>query len=425
MTTAAVIGGGVAGPVVAMALQRAGIDSVIYESRSQDAGDIGAFITVQVNGLDALRAIDAGGVIGELGFETPNLKFRSGTGKHLGVAGTGMPLADGTVGRTLLRSDLYRALRDEAVRRGIPVAYGRNLINAQSTSDGVIAEFADGSSARASVLIGADGIRSRVRSLIDPNAPSARYVPKLNIGGFARLSGIECKPGDYEMIFGQSCFFGYTLSPNGDIWWFANPPYPDEPAPGALRNVPDAGWRAMLREHLKKDRGPALRIVEATEAPVFAWPTYDIPSIPYWHRGRMVIIGDAAHATSPASGQGASMAIEDGVELARCMRDLPDPSQAFTAFERLRRARVERVVDTGNRWSNSKAVGPVGRVIRDLILPLMVRYYAGDGGASLSWMHHYHIDWDEPVTASLRKSRAPQLRKFPLRPRTSSSTLDF
>jgi FAD-dependent urate hydroxylase len=399
MTTAAVIGSGVAGPVVAMALQRAGIDSVIYESRSHDAADIGAFITVQVNGLDALRAIDASRLLDPFGFDTPHLKFRSGTGKHLGVAGTGMPLADGTVGRTLLRSDLYRALRDEAVRRGIRVEYDRRLINAQRTSDGVLAEFADGSTACASVLIGADGIRSRVRSLIDPHTPSARYVPKLNIGGFARLSGLDCKPGDYEMIFGQSCFFGYTLAHDGEIWWFANPPYPVEPAAGALRNVSDAQWRAMLREHLRKDRGPALRIVEATQAPVFAWPTYDIPSIPHWHGDRMVIIGDAAHATSPASGQGASMAIEDGVELARCMRDLPDPRQAFTAFERLRRARVERVVDTGNRWSSSKSVGPIGRFIRDLILPFMVRHYAGDGGASLSWMHHYHIDWDEPVTA--------------------------
>ena len=422
MTTAAVIGGGVAGPVVAMALQRAGIDAVIYESRAHDAGDIGAFITVQVNGLDALRAIDAGRLLDGIGFDTPHLKFRSGTGKPLGVAGTGMPLADGTVGRTLLRADLYRALRDEAVRRGIRIEHGRTLVDAHVASDGVAARFADGSQAHASVLIGADGIRSRVRSLIDPHAPSARYVPKLNIGGFAQLPGLDCRPGDYEMIFGHSCFFGYTLAHNGDIWWFANPPYPNEPAPGALRNVSDAEWRAMLRAHLVKDRGPGLRIVEATKTPLFAWPTYDIPSIPHWHRERMVIIGDAAHATSPASGQGASMAIEDGVELARCLRDFPEPRRAFSAFEALRRARVERVVDTGNRWSSSKAVGPIGRVIRDLILPFMVRYYSGDGGASLSWMHHYHIDWDEPVAASLRRSAAPSPKKLPLGPRASSTT---
>lgn len=421
MTTAAVIGGGVAGPVVAMALQRVGVEAVIYESRTRDADDIGAFITVQVNGLDALRAIGAGRLLDGIGFDTPHLKFRSGTGKSLGVAGTGMPLADGTVGRTLLRADLYRALRDEAVRRGIAVEYGRTLVDAHIGVDGVAATFADGSQAHASVLIGADGIRSRVRSLIDPQAPSARYVPKLNIGGFARLSGIDCQPGDYEMIFGQSCFFGYTQAPNGDIWWFANPPYPNEPPPGALRNVSDAEWRTMLREHLVKDRGPALRIVEATKAPLFAWPTYDIPSIPHWHRERMVIIGDAAHATSPASGQGASMAIEDGVELARCLRDLPNPRRAFSAFEALRRARVERVVDTGNRWSSSKAVGPIGRVVRDLILPFMVRYYSGDGGASLSWMHHYHIDWDEPVTTSLRRGAAPPRNKLATQ-RSAAST---
>jgi FAD-dependent urate hydroxylase len=404
MTTAAVIGAGVAGPVVAMALQRAGIEAVVYESHPRGADDVGAFLTVQVNGIDALRTIDADKVLRGLGFDTPTLRFWSGTGRILGIAGTGMPLADGTVGRTLLRSDLYRALRDEAIGRGIRVEYGRKLTDARSGPDGVVATFADGTTARADLLIGADGIRSRVRSIIDPAAPSARYVPKLNIGGFARPGVVDVKPGDYEMIFGRRCFFGYAQAPNGDVWWFANPPYPDEPAPGELAAVPDRRWRKMLEEHLRVDRGPAQRIVEATPHALAVWASYDIPSIPRWHRDRMVIIGDAAHATSPASGQGASMALEDSVELARCLRDLPDPTEAFTAYEGLRRARVERVVATGARWSSSKSVGPIGRIIRDAIIPYMVRKASGDGGASLAWMHHYHVDWDQPVRPTVTTS---------------------
>lgn len=395
--TAAVIGAGIAGPVTAMSLQKASIEPTLYEAYSGGADAVGAFVTIQVNGIDALRAIEADGVIRDHGFDTPTLRFRSGTERELGVAGTGLPLKDGTVGRTLLRSDLYRGLRDEAIRRGIRVEFGRRLVGARDAADGAIAEFADGSTAHADVLIGADGIRSRLRSVIDPVAPAARFVPKLNIGGFARLDDLDVKPGDYIMIFGRSCFFGYTQATNGDIWWFANPPYPDEPRPGELRAITDQQWRALLAEHLRLDRAPGSRIVAATGHSLFAWPTYDLPRVPHWHRGRMVIIGDAAHATSPASGQGASMAIEDGVELARCLRDLADPTDAFAAYEGLRRTRVERVVATGARWSSSKSVGPIGRIIRDAIIPLMVRHYSGDGGASLSWMHHYHIDWDEPV----------------------------
>jgi FAD-dependent urate hydroxylase len=396
--TVAVIGAGVAGPVVAMALQRAGIHAVLYEARQAAAPDLGAFITVQVNGLDALRAIGAKAVLDGVGFDTPTMRFRSGHGRYLGMAGTGLPLSDGTVGKTLLRAELYRALRDEALRRGIEIQSNRRFVVAIPTHDGVVATFEDGSKVRADVLIGADGVRSRVRAVIDPQSPSARYVPKLNLGGFSRARGLDAKPGDYEMIFGRSCFFGYVMAPNGEVWWFANPEYPNEPAPGELRAVTDAQWRQMLAEKLGKERGPALQIVEATPTPLFAWPTYDIPPIPRWHRERMIIIGDAAHATSPASGQGASMAIEDAVELGRCLRDLPKPEDAFAVYETLRRERVERVVALGNRWSSSKSPGLIGTMIRDAILPLMIRYHSGDGGASLSWMHHYHIDWDQPAT---------------------------
>ncbi len=98
MTTALVIGGGVAGPVAAMALQRAGIDAVVYEAHPGPADDAGAFLTLQVNGLDALRAVDAGDTVAQLGFATTSMRFRSGSGKLLGEVSTGAPLPDGTVG---------------------------------------------------------------------------------------------------------------------------------------------------------------------------------------------------------------------------------------------------------------------------------------------------------------------------------------
>jgi FAD-dependent urate hydroxylase len=109
-----------------------------------------------------------------------------------------------------------------------------------------------------------------------------------------------------------------------------------------------------------------------------------------------VIIGDAAHATSPASGQGASMAIEDAVELARCLRDLPVDA-ALPAFEGMRRERVERVVAQGARTSDQKAAGPVARVFRDAFLPIFLKRAAGKGSGSVAWLHQYSIDWDAQV----------------------------
>jgi 2-polyprenyl-6-methoxyphenol hydroxylase-like FAD-dependent oxidoreductase len=88
----------------------------------------------------------------------------------------------------------------------------------------VTATFADGSSAIGDVLIGADGIHSTVRTLIDPEAPRPLYTGLGNIGGFSDATVANTTAGTYRMIFGRRCFFGYVVSPEGEIWWFGNPP---------------------------------------------------------------------------------------------------------------------------------------------------------------------------------------------------------
>ena len=392
---ALVIGGGVAGPVAAMALRQAGIDSVVYEAYAGGADDAGAFLTFASNGLDALRAIDAHHLALAEGFPTPRMTIQSGTGKHLGDVPNGGTLPDGTVSQTLKRADLYRALRDEAVRRGAHVEYGKRVVDAETPPDGVVAQFEDGTEAEGDLLVGADGIHSRTRRIIDPFAPAARYIPVLNIGGYASGMSVQAEPGTFRMVFGKRAFFGYAVHPSGEVWWFANPPRADEPTGEELAAISTERWREMLTNLFAEDDTPAVDIIRATPGKLAGWATYDLPSVPTWHRGSMIIIGDAAHATAPSSGQGASMAIEDAVVLARCLRDRPDIPRAFVAYERLRRTRVERIVAQGARTSNSKAAGPVGRVIRDLMMPLILKRVAN--GGSLAWMHDYHIDWNEKV----------------------------
>ena len=393
---ALIVGGGVAGPVAAMALRQARIDSVVYEAYASGADDAGAFLTFSSNGLDALRTIHAHHVVLSEGFPTPRMTIQSGTGKHLGDVPNGGTLPDGTVSQTLKRADLYRALRDEAVRRGASVEYNKRLVDAETTLDGVVvARFEDGTEAEGDLLIGADGIHSRTRRIIDPSAPGARYIPVLNIGGYARGVRVPADLGSFRMIFGKRAFFGYAVHPSGEVWWFANPPSAEEPTRAELAAIGTEQWREILIELFAGDASPAVEIIRSTPGKLAGWATYDLPSVPKWHRGSMIIIGDAAHATAPSSGQGASMAIEDAVVLARCLRDLPDTRQAFAAYERLRRARVERIVAHGARTSNSKAAGPVARVLRDLMMPLILKRVAS--GESLAWMHDYHIAWDEKV----------------------------
>ncbi|GAA3030384.1 FAD-dependent monooxygenase [Streptosporangium longisporum] len=387
-----IIGGGIAGPVTAMALQRAGLDVEVFEAYDHGSDNVGAFLTIAVNGLEALRVLDLHEQVTSLGMNSPGMLIFNSRGKRL--ASLPQP------GRTVKRADLYQALRDEAVRRGVRITYGRRLVDASITGDGVRAVFADGSTAEGDLLVGADGLRSRTRTLIDPDAPRARHVGLLNTGGFATGVTVPGEPGTSHFIFGRKCFFGYLVHPDGQVWWFANPPSPREPTREELAAITADQWRARLEELFRDDTGPMLDIVRAAGDIPPAWNTYDFPSVPRWFNDRMVIVGDAAHATSPSAGQGASMAIEDAVVLATCLRDVPGTRDAFAAFERLRRDRVEKVVAQGRRNGSGKAPGVAGAFVRDLVLPVIMRQVAK--GNAMAWMYDYRVSWDTPVSTTAR-----------------------
>jgi 2-polyprenyl-6-methoxyphenol hydroxylase-like FAD-dependent oxidoreductase len=399
MTTALVIGGGIAGPVAAVALQRAGIHATIHEAQPGPTTDVGAWLGLQTNGLDALRAVGAEELVRGLGCETPLIRFHDHRGKILGELPTGRALPGGVSGRSMKRSDLHRALRTVALEHDIEMRYGQRMTDARADGDGVLATFADGSTARADLLLACDGIHSRVRVLLNPGAPGARYVPMVNTGGYARTVPPGGEPGILTMWFGKRAFAGYIVTPDAQTWWFANPPRRREPAGGELAAITDAGWRLLLKSLYGDDPSPMADLIDATPGPLAGWTTYDLPRVPVWHDDRMVLLGDAAHAVSPSTGQGASMAIEDAVVLGQCLRDLP-PTAAFARFEAVRRPRVERVVAEGVKSSRLRSPGPVTRTLRNLILPLVLQHAAGSGAESLAWMHRHHIEWDQPVTAA-------------------------
>jgi 2-polyprenyl-6-methoxyphenol hydroxylase-like FAD-dependent oxidoreductase len=322
----------------------------------------------------------------------------NGRGRVLADVPNGGALPDGTLAITIRRPDLHAALREEAERRGIRTEFGRRLTGIGHTDSGVRATFADGSSAEADVLVGADGIRSTIRRLLDPAAPDASYVGFLNTGGYARGIDVPGPPGVSHLCFGRRAFFGWVKAPDGEVWWFANPPAA-EPDPAELAAVPADAWRARLLDLFATDSIPAVDLIRATDDVFSGWITYDLPPVPTWHDGRTVIIGDAAHAVSPSAGQGAAMAIEDAVVLAQCLRDHGDAPAALARYEQLRRARVERVREQGRRNGSGKTVGPLGRAVRDLVLPIAMRHVFRNGRDPLRWMWDHHIDWDTPVAA--------------------------
>jgi FAD-dependent urate hydroxylase len=406
--TALVIGGGIAGSVAGVALQRAGLDPVVHEAYETTADGVGAFLGLGLNGVAALRALDMDAGVLARGFETPRMVISNGRGRVLADFPNGGTLPDGTRALTISRPDLYAVLAEEARRRGVPIVHGKRLVSIEETPDRVRAHFADGSSSEADLLVGADGIRSTTRRLIDPSAPRPRYVGFLNTAGYARGLDLGIEPGVNHLVFGKRSFFGYVAHPDGDVWWFANPPQRQEPDPAALAAVPAAQWRSRLRALFRDDTVPALDVIDRTEHISAGWVTYDLPSVRAWHTARTVLIGDAAHAVSPSAGQGASLAIEDAVVLGKCLRDAPDAAVAFRTFEALRRPRVERMVAQGRRNGSGKAAGPVNRVVRDLGMPLAMRVMFRGGRDPFRWVWDHTVDWDEPVSVHLeRLGRTP------------------
>lgn len=373
---AVVIGGGIAGPVAALGLTEAGFETVLYERYAEAATtDAGTWLTLAVNGIQALKTLQLHEGVLSAAFPSTEIELFTSGGRALGVAPLGGVLADGTSTQTIKRADLYRVIAKQVRDRGVKLVYGAELESAEASAQGVVARFADRTEIEADLLVGADGVHSRVRSAIDPAARSPRVTEMGNVGGFVCAPHVAIRPGTYRMIFGKRAFFGYVVHPSGEVWWFANPPTP----------WPATADRAWLSELFDGDVGPAAELIRATPGELRFTKQYELPSVAHWTRGAMVLIGDAAHAASPTSGQGASLAIEDAVVLARCLREFPLP-KALEHFVERRRARCERVVREAARMSAKKVPGPLGRWTRDLVLPF---FLSRATAADRAWLYDY------------------------------------
>ena len=137
-----------------------------------------------------------------------------------------------------------------------------------------------------------------------------------SFGGFTPNANVGAEPEAWHLIFGRRAFFGYNVDPAGGVVWFANVPRAEiTPAERAATSA--EAWKGQLLELFGDDRGPAAELIHGGQLELAGDNTFDLPHVPTWNRGPMIVIGDAAHAPSPSSGQGASLAMEDAVPLLR------------------------------------------------------------------------------------------------------------
>jgi 2-polyprenyl-6-methoxyphenol hydroxylase-like FAD-dependent oxidoreductase len=337
-----VIGGGIAGTATALGLHKAGHDVTVCEAHPDTAEDIGAFLTLASNGMRALAQLDATDAVTAVGFPLTSLRLLDGRGTEQARAPLGEAADPALRYRCLRRGELNAALQGEALRRGIPLRRGARLESVTDGPDGITARFADGTTATGDLLIGADGLNSTVRRLITPGVRPV-YAGQHVYYGYTTATAATAAPtadpaGTIIMVRGSEAAFGYAVSPAGETYWFAR--VAADPLPPGASSEPHAVLRERLLPLLRKDATPAADLVDAADA-VMVTNATELPLGATWRSGRILVVGDAAHAASPATGQGASMALEDAVVLAKALRDLPGPESAFAAYERHRRPRVE------------------------------------------------------------------------------------
>ena len=373
---ALIIGAGIAGPVAAILLKRAGFDAELFEAFPYSTG-IGGGLQIAPNGMRVLAEIGLADDMIAAGSISESFDFCSKSGRRIGSINRNMKQRFGQPAVNMRRSTLTEAIVNKAWCEDVELRFEKRLARIEDRADRpIVAHFTDGSSAEGDFLIGADGVHSMVRQHVLPDGPRPFDTGLVGFGGFVPRALIE-ETGigpRIEATFGQSGFFGYGFcSPdpqNGAMWWSTQP----------SEGLDAATYRAMDQQAIKRHlldfhagwHEPIPHILHAAED-IIVTDTLDVATLPVWSRSRTLLIGDAAHATSPHAGQGASLALEDAMRLGCLMQKGQELGQTFQAFEQERRSRVERIVAIARRNGNSKReFSAAGAWIRDRMFKMLI-----------------------------------------------------
>lgn len=376
---ALIIGGGVAGTVLALFLRRAGFAPEIFEATTGPTAAGGA-LGLAPNGMNVLAAADLVEQVREASVTASKWLFENQAGKVLASSPGGDPARYRQPTVMIARPDLHRVLVEQVQEEGIPIHFNKTFVSLNdSPGESVVVQFSDGSSAEGDFVVGADGIRSQVRQAIMPMAPKPVYTGMMAPGGFSPSvdSNVTSRSNQrVHFIFGQNGFFGYfnALTADGPrtAWWST------ASAPLQNKEQMGAAGQPELRRRLMEVHGqwaePVPQLIESAET-MLNIAIHDVPSLPGWSVGRTILIGDAAHAVAPHSGQGASMALEDAQLLAKLLRDSQDAAldPVFADFERQRRPRTDKVIALGRRNAQRKEMmSPVAYWIQQQMIRIFV-----------------------------------------------------
>ncbi|KAK7191951.1 FAD/NAD(P)-binding domain-containing protein [Paraphaeosphaeria sporulosa] len=396
----AIIGAGLSGLTLALALHRHGIACTLYELRRPSVSSSGALMLSP----NALRILDTLGLYGRLsaqGYNFETIAYKNQAEVTTDRYYLGDEKTYGYKALRVYRQTLLTELRVMAKQLQIPITYGVKFSHIISEDDsGVSFAFTDGTVASADILIGADGIHSTVRKYIAPGVVP-KYSGQVAITCAIPISKLEIPKGiEYEMpvaIHGKNGAF--VMAPQNVDG--------SEVLAGTQRAYPEqdrAGWDALLAD---KDRLLALfrtgiedwpQIVKSAlnNVPIDSlaiWPYYVVPKLERWFSSgkRVIILGDAAHAIPPTAGQGASQGFEDVFTLAALLPHLSEKmplNKAITYWKHMRQERVDKVIKLTLQLNNTRLPQAERKK-----LEAGQTWVSGESG-QLAWLYNAKVEED-------------------------------
>ncbi|MBW4632497.1 MAG: FAD-dependent monooxygenase [Iphinoe sp. HA4291-MV1] len=355
-----IVGGGIGGAATALALYKAGFEAVVYE-QAQELLEVGAGIALWANATHILKNLGLLEDAISVGCLTTNYQFNSQSGKELvNIPVDGFELPAVGIHRAELHQLLWRNVSSEKF------VLGQTFERFEQEGKKICAHFTSGLTVIGDALIGADGLRSRVRAVLKGNQPPI-YRNFKTWRGLTDYVPSGYRPGYIQEFLGCGKGFGFMMLGKGRMYWYA--------AAIATEAQKDAQLgRGKELEIMFQDWFASIpELIRATdEADILTTDLYDRAPTQPWSKQNITLLGDAAHPMLPTMGQGACTALEDAFVVAKCLKDQPDPIAAFQEYEFLRFPRTKLIVEQSLRSGKMGELNnPFAVALRNTFMKLM------------------------------------------------------